>query len=396
MNRNEKSILFIFALYSFQAAVSAVFVSMYLYRFLTGIAQLTIFNIFQFILMPLGFFIGGQGARRIGKKLVLITGLVLFIVFYGLLVVLRERSANSLYLLGGINGLANGFFWYSLNLFIAESNPQGGKGSFFGIFGALGAVAGALAPAVSTAILGFFPKVETGYLVLFMLIIGLSLITALVALGMNSRESSEGFTVRDKLVLGRDPSWDFALGVNLVYGLRDGASWSIFSVLILKASGGDVLAGKLSIAFAVVSAAANIGGGKILTERRSVLLWGWGSLGALLSSIILVTAVSPLGAAVSGILWKIAEAAVTLPFTVAYFNILTNYIRREGNVAGRNIAVEIVLNAGRTLGAVAFLSLSFITPYYAEILFPLLTLAIPVSFVLYRRYSRLRGQTEVV
>ena len=113
-------------------------------------------------------------------------------------------------------------------------------------------------------------------------------------------------------------------------------------------------------------------------------------------SILFIFALYSFQAAVSGILWKIAEAAVTLPFTVAYFNILTNYIRREGNVAGRNIAVEIVLNAGRTLGAVAFLSLSFITPYYAEILFPLLTLAIPASFVLYRRYSMLRGQTEVL
>jgi len=392
MTRNEKSIIFIYTLYSFQAAVSAVFVSMYLYRFLSGIAELTVLNIFQFILMPLGFFIGGQGARRIGKKLVLIAGLILFVLFYGLLVILRERSASYLYILGGINGLANGFFWYSFNLFIAESNPQEGKGTFFGIFGALGAIAGAVAPAVSTAILGFFPKVERGYLFLFVLIIGLSLITALAALGMNSRESAERFTVRDKLIPGRDPSWHFALGVNLVYGLRDGASWSIFSVLVLKAAGGDVLAGKLSIVFAVVGAAANIGGGKIFSERRSVPLWGWGSLGALLSSIILVTAVNPLGAAVSGILWKIAEAAVTLSFTVAYFNILTAYVRREGNVAGRNIAVELVLNVGRTLGAVAFLGFSFVTPYYAEILFPLLTLAIPVSFLLYRRYSRLRGQ----
>ena len=78
---------------------------------------------------------------------------------------------------------------------------------------------------------------------------------------------------------------------------------------------------------------------------------------------------------------------------MAFFNVLNYYGRRESNLAGRNIAVEIVLNFGRTLGAAAFLGLSFLTPYYVEILFPLVTLAFPGTFLAYRRYLRLREKT---
>jgi len=49
--------------------------------------------------------------------------------------------------------------------------------------------------------------------------------------------------------------------------------------------------------------------------------------------------------------------------------------------------METILNVGRTIGSLAFLFLSFATPLYAEILFPMVSLALPVSFLVYRRFS---------
>ena len=394
MTRNEKAILFIFALYSFSASVSSVFVSMYLFRFLDSIAELTVFNIFQFALMPLGFYIGGHAARILGKRTVLIAGLSLFLVYYGLLVVLGEASARYLVPLGAANGLANGFFWFSFNLFIVDSHRADGRGGFFGAFGALGSIAGAIAPAASTFLLGVFPRIETGYSVLFLVILFITLAMILAAFFLSSTDSGQRFTVVDKLRPGREPGWRFALAANLLYGLRDGASWSILSVLVLKAAGGDLLAGRLSFLFAVVGALAHALGGLILTERRGVLLWGWGSVGAVLSALLLIAVPTPLGALAAGTIWRAAEAAITLPFMVAFFNVLKYYGSREGNLAGRNIAVEIVLNLGRTLGAAAFLGLSFLTPHYVEILFPLVTLAFPGTFLVYRTYLRRTVQRQ--
>jgi hypothetical protein len=175
--------------------------------------------------------------------------------------------------------------------------------------------------------------------------------------------------------------------VNLVYGVREGANWSILSVLVLKAAGNDVRAGTLSILFALVGAAANILGGRFFGPRRSLAFWGWGSMAALGASVLLVALPTPVGAAIAGSVWRAADALVILPFNVALFGVLSAYEKKEGSIAGRNIAMETVLNLGRTLGSLAFLLLSYATPFYAEILFPVVSLAFPVSFLIYRRFS---------
>ncbi len=387
MSRNEKLILGIFSGFAFSYAVSSVFVNMYLYRYLDGMAALTVFNLFQFTIMPLGFYVAGHLVNVIGKKWTLIAGLLGFIVFYALLLVLGERSASYLYLLGSVNGLANGFFWYSFNILITHITQESTRGRFFAWFGALGSVASALAPMVSTLLLGISPTLETGYFRLFGFVVAVSVAIGAAALALRVEERPERFRVLDKLLPGKEDGWRFAILVNLVYGVREGANWSILSVLVLKAAGNDVRAGTLSIVFALVGTAANVLGGRFFGPRRSLAFWGWGSLAALGASVLLVALPTPVGAAIAGSVWRAAEALVILPLNVALYGVLSAYEKKEGGIAGRNIAMETVLNLGRTLGSLAFLLLSYATPFYAEILFPVVSLAFPVSFLIYRRFS---------
>ena len=384
-------VLFIQAGMAFSSAVSSVFVNMYLYRFLSGIAELTIFNLFQFALIPFGFYLAALASRKIGKVPVLVSSLWLFIAFYGLLLILGDRCGSYLCLLGAVNGLATGAFWYPFNIAIAQVQPgDGGEGGhFFGIYGALGAAASALAPFVSTAALILAPKVELGYAAIFVSIVVLSVAMGAAALVLKL-PVDRGGPVRVLPVMRShgDPRWAFILQVNLVYGIRDGASWSVMSILVLRAAGSDAGAGRLSVLFALVGIVANFAGGRTFLDRRGSAFWGWGSLIALASSFILVAADSPLGAALAGSLWKIGEALVLLPYNAAYFSLLARYMETEGDIAGRSVAMETTLNAGRMVGAGLFLALSFVTPLYAEILYPAVTLAFPASWLIYRRYRR--------
>jgi hypothetical protein len=190
---------------------------------------------------------------------------------------------------------------------------------------------------------------------------------------------------------GGDPGWSFILTANFVWGIRDGASWSIMSILVLRAAGSDVAAGRLSVLFALVGIVINFAGGRAFLDRRGSAFWGWGSFIALAASAMLVLARSPALAAVAGSLWKIGEALVLLPYNAAYFSLLGRYMEAEGDIAGRSVAMEVTLNAGRALGAGAFLALSLVTPLYADILYPAVTLALPASWLVFRRYRRLRG-----
>jgi MFS transporter, YQGE family, putative transporter len=385
-SRDAKLLLFLNTLFAFSGAVSTVFVNMYLYRYLPDMAALTVFNLFQFGLMPVGFYVAGLFARATNTKWPLATGLALFLGFYALLIILRERCAPLLYLLGTANGLANGFFWFSFNILITDITTDENRGRFFGFQGALGGAMGVLAPVISTAFLLVAPTEEIGYIYLFLSIIGITILMLVAVFMLKVPEYRQVFTVRDKLLPTKDKDWNFSLGINFAYGIRDGANWTIFSILILKASGTDVMAGKLNVILAVVAIAANFLATRFISPRTSKHFWGWGSLAAVVSSVLLVALPTPAMAGISGSLWKVAEAIILLPFNTIYFGILTRYRTIDGNLAGRNIAAETVLNLGRMIGAGAFLILSFFTPWYAEILFPVVTLALPFTFLLYVRY----------
>jgi MFS transporter, YQGE family, putative transporter len=373
---------------SFSTAVSNVFVSMYLYRWLEGIAELSVFNLGQFVLMPVAFVLAALLARRLGDRSVLVVGLGLFVLFYGLLVALAEASSRHLVALGVLSGFANGFFWFPFNIILARAADESDKGRFFGITGALGSAAMAAGPLLSTLALRFAPRPEIGYSLLFASIALVTATMGIAAFSLPNDRSPAPLALMRHLRPRRNGRWSFALWCNLAYGIRDGANWSIMSILILQGAGSELRAGYLAIGFAALGIAVNYIAGAGLTPRRYSSFWGWGSLVGLASALVIALSPNLAGAIVSGTLWKVGETLVFLPFSAAYYGILARYISEEGGAAGRTIAAETWLNAGRTIGAGAFLALSYLTADYARILFPIVSLALPATWLVYRRYSR--------
>jgi YQGE family putative transporter len=397
LSRDARIVLFISTGLAFANAVSSVFVSMYLYSYLDGIAALTVFNLGQFALVPLGFILAAPIARRFGERSAVILGLLLLLGFYGLLLALRQESARNLPLLGSLNGLGQGIFWFSFNIATARAAEESDKGRFYGLMGALGSASMAAGPFASTLALSLAPSRESGYGLIFLSIVAVSGAMAATALALPREGSKAPIRILKHLRSGGDGRWRFALRANFAMGIRDGASWSIMSILILQGAGSETLAGYLATAFAVLGIAANFLVGKLLTPRRYSALWGWGSIAAVASALVISLWPSPAGAAVSGALWTAGSSLVYLPFSAAFFGLLAAFIREEGSVAGRNIAAEFPLNLGRAIGAGSFLALSLVTDDYARILYPIVTLSLPASWLIFRRagpLERPRGDAE--
>ena len=64
LNRNEKLLVLINAIYFIAATMSAVFVNVYLYTFTGSIYSMTTYAIVRFTMIPLGFYIAGIVSRR--------------------------------------------------------------------------------------------------------------------------------------------------------------------------------------------------------------------------------------------------------------------------------------------------------------------------------------------
>ena len=386
-SRSAKAVLLIGAGLAFSTAVSNVFVSMYLYRWLDDIAALTVFNLGQFVLLPVAFVAASLAARRFGERAVLMAGLSLFVAFYGLLVLLGSATSRFLLLLGVVSGLANGFFFSPYNLIMARIAEVSDKGRFFGASGALGSAATAMGPLVSTLAISLAPTPERGYSLLFLSIVFVTAAMVLAALALPNERQAGALEIRRSLFARGNPRWKLALGISLATGVRDGASWSVMSILILQGAGSEMRAGYMNVGFAVLGIGISYAVGRLLKPRNYSALWGSGSIIAVASALAISLWPSPAGAAVSGVLWKLTESMVFLPYGAVFLGILAGCIREEGGAAGRNIGAEIWLNAGRIIGALSFLALAPFTADYARILFPILTLSLPASWLVYRRYA---------
>jgi|GEM_PF-3072234 len=380
--------IFIGTGYAFSGAVSTVFVSMYLYRWLDGLAEMTIFNLGQFVLMPLGFVLAALVARRFGNRSSLGIALALFVVFYGLLVLLGPASARHLVGLGTLSGLANGFYWFPFNMITSRAATGVDKGRFYGISGALSSAASAAGPLVSTLAISLAPRPELGYAWLFLAIVAVMASMSAAAFSLPPDSSRVPLRVGRYLRLkGADGRWRFALGSSFAWGIRDSASWSIVSILILQGAGSESRAGYLAVGFAVLGIAANYLAGKACSPGRASAVWGWGALLAIPAALSISLWPGLAGAAALGALAKISDTLVIIPFNSAFLGVIAGYQRDEGSGAGRNVASEISINLGRSIGVLGFLGLSALTPNYARIFLPIVSLAIPASWLIYRRYA---------
>jgi hypothetical protein len=387
-SRTARIDIFISTGFAFSSSVSTVFVSMYLYRWLDSLASLTVFNLGQFILMPVGFILAALVARRWGNRMSLGIGLALFVAFYGLLVLMGESSARHLIELGVLSGLANGFYWFPYNLITSQAAEGSDKGRFYGISGALASAANALGPLVSTLAITLAPRPELGYSWLFLSIVAVMATMAVATFALPQDSSREPLRVARYLRLrGADGRWRFALGASFAWGLRDGANWSIVSILILQGAGSESAAGYLAIGFSLLGIVASYLAGRAFTPPRYSAFWGWGAALAMVAALAISLMPNMVGAVALGAVGKISDTLILIPFNAAFLGVLARYQRDEGSAAGRNIAAEISINAGRTIGTTLFLVLSFFTADYARLLLPIVTLAVPWSWLIYRRHA---------
>lgn len=380
--------IFIATGFAFTSAISTVFVSMYLYRWLDSLAELTVFNLGQFVLMPMGFVLAALVARRFGNRSALSLGLGLFVAFYGLLVLLGENAARHLVALGVLSGLANGFYWFPYNLITAKAAEGSDKGRFYGVSGALSSMANAVGPLVSTLAISLAPRAEIGYSYLFLSIVAVMAIMTVAAFALPRDASQTSLSVWRYLRLrGSDGRWRFSLEASFAWGLRDGANWSIISILILQGAGSETAAGYLSVGFALFGIAANYAAGRVCIPARYSAFWGWGSLFAMVAAMAISLFPTMGGAIALGVIGKLSDTLILIPFNAAFLGVLGGYQRDEGTGAGRNIASEVWINAGRTVGTLAFLALSAFTADYARILLPIITLAVPATWLIYRAHA---------
>ena len=390
LNRNEKLLVLINAIYFIAATMSAVFVNVYLYAFTGSIYSMTAYAMVRFTMIPLGFYVAGIISRKWSLSTILTTGLIIIISALGYLLMFNHLFADNIlliYVVGLIIGSGEGLYWFSivkLNLKVSTRETRAKFISTMGIFNAASTI---VAPFVATMIVRLSTTDSEGYIRIFWIVIVLQMLAAFVSTRVENFFETKTYTVWDKLNLKEDGQWRYVMTSHFIFGLRDSMLIVMTGILIYNATGGKgSLYGDLLTGFAVLNLIANTIASRVIQRNNRIQIYFYGALLLFTSTMMLVLVPNLIGAVYFGLVNALAIPFVSNTFNIIMMNAMQDYTEHE-NITGRVIAKEFALNGGRLLGMAMTIALSFILPEPYSLIAAVTFCSVAiVVFVVYARY----------
>ena len=222
-------ILILQALYCSAAALSTVFVSVYLWVNSHDLAIICRHYLVLFAVIPPFFILAGWYSQARDRVHVYRAGLVLHAVFYAALLLLREQSPHYAGWLGALLGVTWGIFWVGANTFNFDVTASGKREYFLGLMQVISAAVSLVAPVLSGAIIIYSSNPVQGYHRVFALVLILFLACLVVSLWVPPDSTRRPFKIRRALLPGPDQR-DWRLMMLVSASLT--GSFTIFPILL--------------------------------------------------------------------------------------------------------------------------------------------------------------------
>jgi MFS transporter, YQGE family, putative transporter len=401
LNKQEIKMIAINGTYAMAAAMTAVFVNVYLYKFTGSLVTMTAYAMVRFGFFPIAFTIGAHIGRKYRLSLTMTAGLLLIVCGLLVLLTLRERIGElgyAIYGIGVIFGIGEGFFWLSTVSLNQMVSTKESRGKYLGYMGMFNGLTNIIAPLFAAQIVAWSPNDTEGYIRIFQLVIVLYLIIAYLASTIQVVSQKGKFTVLDKVFQNKDKQWAYIFNSHLLFGIRDSLVLMLTGLLIYRATGGSGSTyGRLLAFFALLSIASFYLSGKVITRQNRIKMYQYGALFTSLSTIILVLVPTTAGAIAFGILASLVAPFYVIPFQIITMNATSDYMEKE-NILGYVISKEIGITSGRLLGMLTIIIFSIIFP--EEIFLPLAVIfcsMFPVILVIYATiYHRKREKEKML
>lgn len=269
LSTEEKELIKLNGLFFFSSSLAGIFVNLFLFQ-LGGFKAVVYYGLVNLSFLYLIYLLSGYFLKKYSSKTLIRTGLLLFAIFYGMLLILGERSINYLILLGGVAGLANGFYWSGNNLTQYIATHEYSRSEYFGKLNFFMNIGSAIGPILGGSIIYLFNLYSIkflGYITIFLIVFILFLITFFVTNKLQSHTGSK-FSFLEIINHRRKISWKIVLIQQFLYGLFD-VSFSIFSsILMFLFLKQELILGAVNTTSTLVFALANIGAVVLLRKNK--------------------------------------------------------------------------------------------------------------------------------
>lgn len=271
----ENHLIRVQGIFSAALAIAAVFLSLYLFE-VGGFRTIAIFYAAQYACMPIAFTAAGYAMRTRSTKDVVRWGLLTFAGMFLVLLLLGDEAPRYALLLGMVSGIGEGLYWPGINLSEYNATHSATRNLYYGKLFFTSNIASVLALPVSGSILGIarhYWTVESGYYVLFGLLIGMLLLTYRFASGLAPWSGVE-FSGSDMRRHVRNHEWQLVLLQNTLRGLWAYALPAFAAVLLFLIVKHEFALSLVSAATTVLTGGASFMVGRILHKHPRTFLLG--------------------------------------------------------------------------------------------------------------------------
>ncbi|WP_067924638.1 MFS transporter [Alicyclobacillus shizuokensis] len=349
-------LLAISAVFALSVGLSNTFVNVYLWKVDHSYLPIGWYNFTMYTCIPLMFVAAGWLSGRWNAAWTLRVGIALHAGFYLLTLVGGTALAAHPRPMGALMGCAAGFYWLSFNYLSLRMTKAGGRDRFYGSNGALGAVAGMVAPLTAGFIISHEDRFGglSGYHVIFSASLSLFLLAILFTIKI--RVDGGGQLQVRRIAGGLEHRWwRNVLAGCFVYGWREGVFLFLIGLLMYISTGSEMklgefllLQGGLSfVSFSLVS--------RWLKPERRPWVMGIGACGMAGAALFFLLPLSARLVVWYGCLVAMALPMFLVPLQGTVFDAIGRLDQTGEDDVEHIIAREVVENAGRVAGIGAFL-----------------------------------------
>lgn len=375
--------LFIQALYGLSIALSATFVNVFMWRLTSNMKYIVFQNMLSSITIVIIFIISGQISRKVGITTCIRLGILSNLLFYVVILVLKEKAKDYLIYLGFVSGSAIGFYFYAVNTLNYHYTNSENRAYYYGLSGALGAMMGAVAPLISGYIIVSKAKLSGYYLVF--LISFLLFLAAIVFSYFLTQIKEEGeYSLKQILIRTNDKTWNRVMLSYLLIGFKDGSFDLLLGLLVYMIFQNELNMGKLSTIASLLGIASSYLIGHMLNKGNQRKIFFIGAVMIFTSTIILIIWTSYVGVIVNSMLNAIFTCLWSIPLTNIVYGKVGRLSKGRSNIGDYMTALEVPIVIGRVISLCLFLILNYYFDMKAaiRIVLPILSFTIMIMYVL--------------
>ncbi|SFJ00087.1 MFS transporter [Thermoflavimicrobium dichotomicum] len=356
LDRESWLLLVMSGLYAAATSLSNMFVHVYLWKIRQDLITIGWFNFSQYLSMAIAFILAGWMAKKVDRVITIRLGVGIQAVFY--LTVLLLGTKASLYApwLGTFLGMGLGFFWLGSNVLYFEITERHNRDQYNGLNGLLGSLAGMIAPFVSGWIITRVNQF-TGYRIIFGLSLAIFLAAVVVSFFLKKREAKGKFCLPPILAQAfhRKNPWFWVNCAMVAHGLREGVFVFFIGLLVYMTTRNELTLGTYFTISYLVSFISFYFIGKWLKPewRNQAILFG-----AFMMGLVLVPFVWKLNSwtmFIYGIGASLFYPIYYAPLTSLVFDLIGQNEEAVKMRVEYVVLRELMLNAGRLIGLLAFI-----------------------------------------